>query len=62
VTVPPTSNGVLRLSGHRNIIVDGQAWAGGERALGAGTHVVTFDYVAPERLELAALDINARTP
>jgi alpha-L-rhamnosidase len=62
VTVPPTAKGVLRLSGHRNIIVDGKAWTGGERALGPGTHVVTFDYVAPERLELAKLDINARTP
>ncbi len=62
LTVPAASRGILRLSGHHNIIVDGSGWAGGERELAPGPHLVTFDFVAPERLDLEKLDINARTP
>lgn len=62
VTVPEASRGVLRLHGHRNITVDGIAFAGGERDLGPGPHSITFDYVAPRHLDIAKLDINARTP
>jgi alpha-L-rhamnosidase len=61
VTVPAGSRGVLRLKA-ANISVDGAAWTGGERELAAGDHVIAFDYVAPARLGLNNLDINARTP
>jgi alpha-L-rhamnosidase len=62
VSVPASSRGVLRLTGQRNVTVDGVAWAGGERELSAGRHTVNFDYVAPRRLDISKLDINARTP
>jgi alpha-L-rhamnosidase len=62
VTVPEGAKGILRLRGQQNVIVDGTALEGSERALGPGDHLVTFDFVAPSRLDLTALDINARTP
>jgi alpha-L-rhamnosidase len=61
VTVPAESRGVLRLDAP-NLTVDGSRFTGREHELPAGDHTITFDYVAPERLELSKLDINARTP
>jgi alpha-L-rhamnosidase len=61
VSVPPGSRGVLRLAAP-DITVDGVAWSGGERELAPGDHVIGFTHVAPARLDIAKLDINARTP
>jgi alpha-L-rhamnosidase len=61
VTVPSAARGVLKLTAP-NISVDGAAWGGGERDLAPGDHTITFDYVAPEHLNVTQLDINARTP
>jgi alpha-L-rhamnosidase len=61
VTVPAGSRGLLRVDAP-NLVVDGGAWTGGERELGPGDHVVTFDHVALERLDISRININARTP
>ena len=63
VEVPAGARGVLRLpAAARNIMVDGEAWAGGDRPLAAGQHEISFDLAAAARLALGKLDINARTP
>ncbi len=61
VTVPPGARGLLRLAAP-NITVDGRAWTGGECELAPGDHDISFDHVALNRLEIARLDTNARTP
>lgn len=64
VEVPAGSAGVLRLpSSYRNISVDGAAWNGqGDKALGAGTHSITFSFTPVLRAQKAEHSINARTP
>lgn len=63
VEVPRGARGVLRLAEtYQNIEVDGETWAGGEQALSAGTHSITFTYTAPARQQRSEVTINARTP
>jgi alpha-L-rhamnosidase len=61
VTVPAGARGILRLDAP-NLTVDGAPWAGEGQDLAPGDHTITFDYMAPERLEHHTLEINARTP
>lgn len=64
IEVPAGSKGVLRLAEqYRDATLDGATIsAGTETALGAGPHVVTFNYTAPRREERQRSLVNANTP
>ena len=64
IEVPAGSKGILRLAEqYRDATLDGAAIAAGtETALGAGTHVITFNYTAPKREERQKSLVNANTP
>lgn len=63
IEVPQGARGLLRLApDYRDAMVDGQPHNGADRELAPGKHLVTFTYAAPQREEIAASRVNARTP
>ncbi len=63
IDIPEGSRGVLRLdSAYRDVAIDGAKSAGGEVILAAGSHLITFNYSAPLRVQRGGANINARTP
>lgn len=63
IEVPDGTCGVLRLGDrYSQITVDDQAWAGGERELAPGKHIMTFTVAASKGLGRSTVEINARTP
>lgn len=64
VQVPEVSRGILRLaSSYRDAKVDGASIVDGEEViLSPGTHVITFNYAAPERPERRKSPASTNTP